>query len=193
VTARRRVGVLAAGLLFAAAAVPAASLAAYAHDSLVSADPTAGATVTTLQQVSLSFSADPIDEDGADVVQVVGPDGRYYETGCPSLAGPVVTAPVALGPAGEYRVEWKIVSSDGHPVSDDYTFIYAPAADATAATGEASPVCGRESLPTDAAAPPVAAGGDAGDVWLGVGIAAVVVIGVGVGAWLLIRRPRVEE
>lgn len=184
---------LAAGLLLAAAAVPAASLAAYAHDSLVSSDPAAGTTVTALQQVSLSFNADPIDEDGADVVQVVGPDGRYYETDCPSLSGPVVTAPVALGPAGEYRVEWKIVSSDGHPVSDAYAFTYAPAAGATAASGEASPVCGRETPTTDAAAPPADTGGDDGGLWLGVGIAAVVVVGVGVVAWLLIRRPKAEE
>lgn len=192
-TARRRLGVMAAGLLLAAAAVPAASLAAYAHDALVTSDPAAGTTVTSRDHVALTFSADPIDEDGADVVQIVGPDGRYYETDCPSLAGPVVTTPVALGPAGEYRVEWKIVSSDGHPVSDDFTFVYAPPADATAASGEASPVCGREAPTTAAAAPPAAAGGDDGGLWLGAGIAAVVVVGVGAGAWLLIRRPHIEE
>jgi methionine-rich copper-binding protein CopC len=180
-------------VLLAAAAVPAASLAAYAHDALVTSDPAAGATVTSLAQVTLTFNADPIDGDGADVVQVVGPDGRYYETDCPSLAGPVVTAPVALGPAGEYRVEWKIVSSDGHPVSDVYTFTFAPTAGAVAAKGEASPVCGREAPPTDAAAPPSATGGENDGLWLGFGIAVVVLAGVGLGVWLLVRRPRAED
>lgn len=188
----RRSAIAGLALLIAAVSVPAASVAAYAHDALVASDPASGATVTELAEVALTFSADPIDEDGADVVRVVGPDGLYYETACPALAGPVVTTPVALGPAGDYTVEWKIVSSDGHPVSDEYTFVYAPAAGATSATGSADPACGRADRTADAVVPPRTQGGGDGALWIGVGIGSVVVVAVGIGAWLLIRRPRRE-
>jgi len=190
VTRRRLLAPVLAGLVLAAFAVPAASVAAYAHDALVASDPAAGATVAEASAVALTFSADPIAAEGADVVEVVGPDGRYYETDCPALTGPTVTTPVALGPAGEYRVEWKIVSSDGHPVSDEFSFTYAPAVDAAAAAGADAPACARAGTQTqEPAAPDQGEASDPG-LWVGLGIGAVVLAGVAVGAWLLIRRPR---
>lgn len=38
------------------------------------------------------------------------------------IAGPVLTAQVNLTESGEYDLRWKVVSSDGHPISGESTF-----------------------------------------------------------------------
>ncbi len=67
---------------------------------------------------------------GSSVVQVTGPDGQgtHFETGCATDSGRTVSVPVALGGSGQYTVTWRVVSADGHPVSDSIAFTYqAPA------------------------------------------------------------------
>ncbi len=196
---RHRLAALAAaagvGLVLATAGASAAS----AHDTLEQSDPAANATVKTLDAVTLTFSADPLGADGATVIQVIGPDRKYYETACPDLNGPAVSSPVALGVAGTYEVLWRVVSSDGHPISGSYTFAYAPdgsataaTGSATAATGSATPKCGPASAPTAPADAPAATAGDDSGLWVGLGIGAVVLIGVGIGAAVLARGRRRE-
>ncbi|GAB6859145.1 copper resistance CopC family protein [Microbacterium xylanilyticum] len=169
----------------------AGAAVASAHDTLDGTDPAQGATVTSLTAVSLSFSADPLGTDGAAVIQVIGPDKRYYESACPDLNGPVVSSPVALGEAGTYEVLWRVVSSDGHPISGSYTFSYSPGGSATpAASGSAKPVCG-PAASAETEAPAVGAAADPG-LWVGLGIGAVVLVGVGAGAWALARGRKSE-
>jgi hypothetical protein len=186
-----------AGAAIAVAGVFATASAASAHDSLLVTEPAQGSTTAgPVTQLTLTFSGDPIAGQGADVVELVGPDGKYYETGCAQLSGPEVTVPVAMGPPGTYEVAWRAVSSDGHPVSGTYTFAYAPDATASAvpkAAGSTHPACG----PTPAATPqPDAASSapppDAG-VWLGIGIGLVAVAIAAIGAWLIVRRPKPED
>ena len=104
---RRRLLTASAVALGALALALAPVAAASAHDYLVSSDPAAGSTVTTPPQtVTLTFNDRVIDlsGDGAStLVTVTGParlGGRHFETGCPTVADTVVTAPVALGGAG---------------------------------------------------------------------------------------------
>ncbi len=183
----RRAGVILSGMALALLAVPLTALPASAHDALLGATPGNGATVTSVDEVVMTFSGDPIGEPGANLVQVKGPDGLYYETSCPDLRGPDVHTPATLGPAGTYEVIWRIVSSDGHPVSGEYSFTYAPAATATSAPGSASPACAPAGAATAAPAPSTS---DASSgVWLGVGIGSAAIIVVALGVWLLLRRP----
>lgn len=185
-TLRHRLTALAAAIGVGLVLATAGATAASAHDTLESTDPAKGSTVKSLSSVALTFSADPLGTDGATIIQVIGPDKKYYETACPDLNGPVVASPVALGGAGTYEVLWRVVSSDGHPISGSYTFAYAPDGAATpAAAGSAKPVCGPAASATTEA-PAAAAGADTG-LWIGLGIGAVVLIGVGVGAWALAR------
>ncbi|MBS1898554.1 MULTISPECIES: copper resistance protein CopC [unclassified Microbacterium] len=186
---RHRLAALAAAIGIGAVLATGTATAASAHDTLDGTDPAQGSTVTSLSAVSLTFSADPLGTDGATVIQLIGPDKKYYETACPDLNGPVVSSPVALGAAGTYEVLWRVVSSDGHPISGSYTFDYAPGGSATpAAAGSAKPVCGpAASEPSES--PAAEASADAG-LWIGLGIGAVVLIGVGVGAWALARGRR---
>ena len=185
----RRAALAAAGVVLAGAGVLLAAPAALAHDALLEADPAADTTVAELNEVTLTYSGDPLGGEGANLVEVMGPDQRYYETACPSLAGPDVTTPVELGPAGAYQVIWRIVSSDGHPVSGSYTFAYAPDTAGDGASGSATPIC----RPDDAAPPAADQSGESAGtaetgVWIGVGVGAVVLVLVAIGAWLLMRR-----
>jgi copper resistance protein C len=185
-----------AGAAIALAGVFATATAASAHDSLLVTEPAQGSTTAgPVTQLTLTFSGDPIGGQGADVVELVGPDGKYYETGCAQLSGPEVSVPVAMGAAGKYEVAWRAVSSDGHPVSGTYTFTYAPDAAASAApqaSGSAHPACGAPPATSQPDASSSAPPPDAG-LWLGIGIGLVVVAIAAVGAWLIVRRPKPEE
>lgn len=135
------------GLLLAVlGATPAA-----AHDTLEGSDPADGATVATVPTaVSLTFNEEV--QNFSPVIQVTGPDGADWADGDPTVSGVQVSVPVKAGaPAGAYSVAYRIVSSDGHPVSGELTFTAQSAGAAAAAT---VPVPAVESSP--AASSPVA-------------------------------------
>ncbi|SDQ54190.1 copper resistance CopC family protein [Leucobacter chromiiresistens] len=202
--APRRAVLVAAGALVALVGLPVAATAASAHDQLVSADPVTGATVESLDEITLQFNNSPLGLEGSNLVRVIGPDGSYYETGCPAVSGPTVSTPLALGPAGDYEVQWRVVSSDGHPIAENYTFSYEPAGDAEAGAGSAEPACGEAEQSaaagaaeqTDAAQPESREAETASPVnglWLGVGVGGLAVLAVAVAVFVILRRPRPRE
>lgn len=207
-----RTGLLAgvAGIAAAAALALLPAAAADAHDYLVGSDPAANATVTTPPDaVSLTFNDRVLDLSGTgstNLLTVTGPGASttHFETGCATVADTKVTAPVALGGAGDYTVTYQIVSADGHTVSSSYTFAYQPPAGATAAKGSATSPCRADGSAATAApgatasAPPSAAastpqptaasnGIDLGLV-IGIAIAIVVLAIIGVVIVLLTAR-----
>lgn len=188
VRARRGLRLGLVGTVVALAGVLTFASSASAHDSVVSTDPAANATAAAVSAVTMTFSGDLIGGEGAEIIQVKGPDGRYYETACPALSGPDMTSPVALGPSGTYEVEWRAVSSDGHPVSGSYVFTYAPdvAATPSPAAGSAKPVCG-DAAPAAAPGSQAPASIDPG-LWVGLGIGLVVIAVAAIGAWLIVHR-----
>ncbi len=126
-------------LLLLAGLMPRAS----AHDYLVSSTPAAGSTQRS-QPGTVNLTFDDIVLASKNIpnrVRVSGPGGRYYETGCAAVLGRVVKVPVRLGAAGRYTVDWRIVSSDGHPVSNHIAFTYRPAAGAPSTGGTARTTC----------------------------------------------------
>ncbi|MEJ6489444.1 copper resistance protein CopC [Leucobacter sp. USCH14] len=214
-TALRRLALLAAGAVVAVVGLPVVATAASAHDQLVSADPVDGAAVESLDEITLQFNNSPLGLEGSNLVRVIGPDGRYYEAGCPSLSGPMVSTPVALGEAGVYEVQWRVVSSDGHPIAENFSFTYEPAGDAEAGAGSEAPLCG-EAQETEADAAPEAANAAAGansadsdasqnesgnagtsspvnGLWIGIGVGAFAVLAVAIAAIVILRRPRQRE
>lgn len=120
---RPALAALAAILLVAALAVltPAA---AFAHDRLVESSPAADASVQTLPaELTLTYSAELITGEGATIVEVTGPDGASANAGEPVVEGAIVRVPLtAEAAAGSYQVAWRVVSSDGHPISDEFAF-----------------------------------------------------------------------
>ncbi|MFS0913046.1 copper resistance protein CopC [Microbacterium sp. 179-I 3D2 NHS] len=113
-----------AAALLAAFLVLFPALPASAHDSLTSSTPGADEQVETLpDELTLTFSAKLIDGEGATEVVVLDPEGNAVTDGAATVDGAIVTQPlVGSGPAGEYHVKWKVVSSDGHPTSDEFFF-----------------------------------------------------------------------
>jgi methionine-rich copper-binding protein CopC len=138
------VALLAAGVVGAMGQLPAAS----AHNYLVSSTPEAGSVLTelpsefviTTNDVLLDFGGESTGSAGA--LEVQGPDGLFYGDGCVVVSGASISTPAALGPAGEYTVIWRVVSTDGHPVSNQFSFTWQPDAGQAVSPGsKAAPVC----------------------------------------------------
>lgn len=197
---RRRTlpALLAAVVATAALLLPAAPAAA--HDELVSSDPAAGATLEAApEQITLTFSADILAEDGATQVQVTDETGATLSEDAPVVAGTAVTQAVTGEASGVVSVLWRVVSSDGHPISGDFTFTVptapAPAptpAETTAAPSApttATPAPAPEATATETAIPISAPVSDASPLpWI-VGALALLLV-VGALVWLLVSRGR---
>ena len=115
---RRLLGVLACVI----AAVGLSAAPAAAHDELVGTTPADGSTVDTApDRIVLTF-AEPAVALGTEMA-VTGPDGTNLATGDVQLVGSTVVQALAdLRPAGAYRVDWRVTSDDGHPVTGTFAF-----------------------------------------------------------------------
>ena len=111
-----------AGLL-ACALVLAARVVAYAHASLVSSNPAAGSQLPTApSQVRLLFS-EAIEPSLASITLI---DAARHQTPLAVAGDPhdvdAIVAPATELHAGAYRLHWRVVSADGHPVEGSFTF-----------------------------------------------------------------------
>jgi copper resistance protein C len=120
----RQARLVAVGLLLLAVALGAVSTAgaASAHAARVSTDPAENATVSTgPTHVSATFNEDL--QTTFSAMTVVGPDGNLWSSGQPEVHGAVVSVGVRpLGPAGNYTVNYRVTSADGHVVSGSWSF-----------------------------------------------------------------------
>lgn len=166
---------------------------AQAHDQVISANPQAEQQLSTApRQIELSFSGELMTL-GFEVLVVDASDTNWAH-GDAAVNGTDLTQPLAAGlPDGEYRVRWRVVSSDGHPISGSYRFRVGTAGSTppAAAQQEAAPVQPGPSVPPAQAAdgprPTAAAPATGLPAWL----AAVIGASVGLGgylAYLAIRR-----
>ena len=134
---------------------------AWAHNALISTTPGDGKTVRTpTSSVVLTF-AEPAIKTGTRVL-VTGPDGSVTD-GHPQLVGARVEQDLkAELPAGEYTVEWRVSSADGHPISGRFSFTVRTgtlADESVTPTPSTSPTAPPASTPasTPAGAPTVSA------------------------------------
>src|SRR5690625_1792159 len=104
-------------------AVPAS-----AHAQLLESDPPDGEQLDEAPaSVELTFN-EHIEQIGSQVV-ITDADGTEVQDGDPLIEGPTLTQDLSEErPAGEYTVQWRVVSADGHPVSGEFTFEAAAAA-----------------------------------------------------------------
>jgi copper transport protein len=106
---------------------------ASAHATLVSSEPRAGSWVpTSPASIRLVFS-EPIEVSLASIslVSSSGATVNVAAAADPHDVHALIATPSALTP-GEYRVVWRIVSADGHPVGGSYVFgVGSPAAGAS--------------------------------------------------------------
>lgn len=197
-TVPRRLLAFAAALVLAAVALIATASPAAAHDELIGSTPAADSTVEVLPaELVLSFSAVIATDPGASEVQVTDAAGAQL-AGEPVADGTTLTVPLDGEGSGAITVLWKVVSSDGHPISGQFVFTAnaAPAPTPTetpsaSPTATPSPSATAEPSPTtEPSAPPADADSMFGDVWPWV-IGLIVFAAVG-GAvlYLLVSRAR---
>lgn len=160
---RRTVAVL----VVAATTLLLGTAPAWAHSRLESSNPTNGSSVAmSPSAVSLTFNEDV--QAGFTVMTLIGPDGKDYHTGKVVETDATVTVgALPLGPAGVYRIGYRVVSADGHPVSGAASFTLT-------AAGPGSPAAPSD-VPND-----TPAGGGGAPVWPWI-VGAVVLVAAGVG------------
>ncbi|MDF2560246.1 MAG: hypothetical protein K0R99_1692 [Microbacterium sp.] len=188
-----------AATLLAAFLILFSPLSASAHDALVSSSPAADESVETVPaELTLTFSAKLIDGEGATEVVVTGPDGSSVTKGAATVDGAVVTQPLqGSGPSGEYHVIWKVVSSDGHPTSGEYSFTVtvgddaAPTQEPTTSPTTAAPTVEQTAAPEATSTPAAdSADADGGSPWVWVLVIVAVLVVVGVVVWIVASRRR---
>ena len=94
---------------------------AQAHDTLLESDPEDGASLeASPEAITLTYSADILEV--SPLVRVTDKSGEQIAEITPSVDGPVVTATLEEPlPAGENTIQWRVVSSDGHPIEGTLT------------------------------------------------------------------------
>lgn len=156
---------------------------ARAHDALVDSSPSAGAAVPAAPSaVELEFTGTPLPL-GTEVL-VLGPDGAVVSTGAAEIRDTtLVQSLTAELPAGNYAVQWRSTSSDGHPLTGSWNF--------TVAAGSApAPDVAAPDVAAPDAAPPSAVAAAAADPVLPVGWLVGGVLALGAAAALVLGRLR---
>jgi methionine-rich copper-binding protein CopC len=159
-----------------------------AHTTLEQASPGIGATVSSPTRIVLTY-ADPV-----IVPQVILTDatGGRHESGRAQAVDNKVTQQVGGPlPPGVYKVGWRVVATDGHPVSGEYGFTVRGAA--ASRTGEpaggaspgAAPAAATPGSTVSTVAAPDRSSSGSGWWWIALGIALVAAAG---GAIALARR-----
>jgi len=96
---------------------------AAAHASLISSEPRAGAWVpTSPSRIRLVFS-EPIEPSLATIslISANGTAVTVQAAGDPHDVHAIIGSPSTL-PRGDYRVVWRVISADGHPVGGSFVF-----------------------------------------------------------------------
>lgn len=129
---RGRAAAALAAIALAAASLVLIAVPASAHDELTGTDPASGATLEALPaELTLTFSSEIADDEGASEVQVTDAAGTTLTDGGPLVHDNELTQALAGEPTGEITVLWKVVSSDGHPISGEFSFTVTPPATPT--------------------------------------------------------------
>lgn len=175
---------------------------AAAHDGLDSTVPAADSTVTVAPtSLTLNFTGQPQTLEGTALVEVITAGGENLADGAPSIDGGTVTQPLRSAPvSGVVTVRWRIVGTDGHPISDSFTYTVQPLAPAMAPAPIPTSTPSPEPSPTKTAEALAAhPGGEQKEPTRDFGLVAVLavtggvfILGAGVVGVLLVRRDRLR-
>ena len=166
-----------------------------AHDELLATTPKDGASLSTAPDVvTLEFAAEPIKNTSKLVA--TSDSGEQFTLADVSVADSTVTAQwPTSAPAGTYKVAWRGVGSDGHPLTGIFTFSYStlgrgPAIpDAT--TGEPGAGIGVATpAPQSSAIQPTGPGGIGGNLWVLPTVILIFAIIAGIIGWRERRKRR---
>ena len=157
---------------------------AQADAELLASTPAADATLDAPPPaIELEFGEE-IQALGPEVV-VTADDGTTVTDGSAQVDGTTVVQPLTADlPAGDYTVDWRATSADGHPVSDRYTFTVAESTPGVAASSSAPAQATTDVGEASATSP---ADSPSSGVWIAV-VAAGVLLAAALVAVLQLRR-----
>ncbi|MGL4340399.1 MAG: copper resistance protein CopC [Rhodoglobus sp.] len=196
---RRKREVVAALLLVVLGLGLLTSAPAQAHSYLIASTPEAGSTLSSVpESFSVTANEPLLDLAGASsgfAIEIVDKSGLYYGDGCVSITEATLETAASLGAPGEYRMLWQLVSADGHTVSGEIDFVWAPttaqnvetagAVTPPSCTGQGGTSAPPSMLPTSE---PRYSAEFQDTLWIGAAIIAVLITGV--AALYLTRRYR---
>lgn len=112
-------------LLLASALVLGFAPTGHAHSLLLSSAPSAGSVVDGATAVTLRFNNRI--EKKLSQIRLVSPGGEAHALAL-RAEGAVDALEAALPPLipGRYRVDWRVLSTDGHVVSGTFAFTVSP-------------------------------------------------------------------
>ena len=193
-TARSHVGRLAMTAFAALLVLSGTAGAASAHTGLDSSTPGDGATVQSLEVVTLRFAGRVA--GGPDSVVMTTEDGRPVQLSAPQVTDDTLTAEISGSPPepGRYSVSYRVKSADGDPVAGSLTFTVAGSAESEPArASEPAPTTATPVAPTETPTATEGAAtdteGSRGTLLLGLGVAVAVAAGIGLALFRRRSRP----
>lgn len=186
-------------MLSALGMVVGAASAAQAHDQLIGSNPAANESVASApESIVLEFNNSILNT--GSVIQVTNMNGEAVTNGTLTVADRTVSQPlIADLPNGQYRVVWRVVSSDGHPIEDAFQFAigepvgpFEPTETPTpepTQTATAEPDVSAEAMPVSSVS------GETDSPVLRVALIALIgaAVGAGVYALLVLQRKRTKQ
>jgi methionine-rich copper-binding protein CopC len=128
---------------------------ASAHTETETTSPSSGETVVGGEQlISVTFTDSILDLADSSEIVVVDSEGNVAPTDCSGIEKKKIYTNAFLATSGEYRVIWRTVAEDGHPITGKFSFQVSE----DAATEYSKPACATDSpepTPKVIAAPPV--------------------------------------
>ncbi len=115
----KRIIALTTGLLLLASPI------ANAHTALVSTHPKANAMLkSSPKYISLTFSQDLIEVAGKKVnkIRLFNSKNKEIKLTDSIVIGRDIHVPISKLPASKYKVTYRVVSADGHPISGSFNF-----------------------------------------------------------------------
>jgi methionine-rich copper-binding protein CopC len=134
--------------------------AAYAHDSVVSSTPSAGATLTTAPGTVTVRFAGRVSRAAVDVRDACGrsvpAEVTTTATEVTATLTPVPVPAAATGDrSGQWNVAWQVVGGDGHLVKGQVPFLVRSAPDCGTAAEAAAPGATTEAATTEVSGLPM--------------------------------------
>jgi methionine-rich copper-binding protein CopC len=163
--------------------------AAYAHDSVVSSTPSAGATLTTAPGTVTVRFAGRVSRAAVDVRDACGRSvPAEVTTTATEVTATLTPVPMPVPAAatgdrsGQWNVAWQVVGGDGHLVKGQVPFLVRSAPDCGTAAEAAAPGATTEAATTEASGLPM----------MPIAAAILALLGL-LGVALLRRRPAVAR
>ena len=174
------------GLLVALSLALTFATPARAHTNVDKTSPAEGQTVSAgAVTLEVKFTDKILDLANSSEIVLKGENGSISGIGCISVTDRGITAEAFVGTAGAYKVSWRTVAEDGHPIEGSFSFTVTGTSEDDSLTCKDGVTVSlpKETEPTVIAPAPKDEASDAGAIYnylIGGGLVAIVIALVGI-------------